>query len=148
MSQDLRKSSRPSSVIKREELEEKLAKRKAESEVKVLVTRSKALETARCQELDIFEEEARRLSDLVDRICDDSDSDNNSNPDKSLEWDSDECNTSPSFVTLNTSEISPVVQEIIKDILNSSTHFDFTAFEYFEHDLKSWDKASQYCSAI
>ena len=68
MSQDLRKSSRPSSVIKREELEEKLAKRKAEAEVKVLVTRSKALETARCQELDIFEEEARRLSDLVDRM--------------------------------------------------------------------------------
>ena len=125
MSQDLRKSSRPSSVIKREELEEKLAKRKAEA--KVLVTRSKALETARRQELDIFEEEARRLSDLVDRIYDDSDSDNNSNPDKSLEWDSDECNTSPSFVTINTSEISPVVQqvspvvkEIIEDILNSS----------------------------
>ena len=108
-------------MIKREELEEKLAKRKAEAEVKVLVTRSKALETARRQELNIFEEEARRLTDLVDRIYDDSDSDNNSNPDKSLEWDSDECNTSPSFVTINTSEISPVVQEIIEDILNSST---------------------------
>ena len=37
-----------------------------------------------------------------------------------MEWDSDEYNTSPSFVTINTSEISPVVQEIIEDILNTS----------------------------
>ena len=116
MSQESRRSSRPSSVIKCEELEEKLAQRKAAAEIKVLSSRSKALETARRQELTIFEEEANRLSELVDRIYDDSDSDNNSNPDQSLEWDSNEYNTSPSFITINTSEVSPVVQEIIEDI--------------------------------
>ena len=61
MSQETRKSSRPSSVIKREELEEKLAKRKAETEIKVLGSRSKALEAAHRQELTLFEEEAKRL---------------------------------------------------------------------------------------
>ena len=121
MSQEPRRSSRPSSVIKRGELEEKLAKRKAEAEIKVLVTRSKALETARRQELEIFQEEARRLSESVDRILDDKDPDNNSDPEQSLEWDSDECNTSPSFVTIDSSkEVSPTVLEIIDDILNSS----------------------------
>ena len=64
MSQEPRRSSRPSSVIKREELEEKLSKRKAESEIKVLNARSKALETVRRQEIDLFEEEATRLSEL------------------------------------------------------------------------------------
>ena len=122
MSQETRKSSRPSSVIKREQLEEKLAKRKAETEIKVLGSRSKALEAAHRQELTLFEEEAKRLSELVDRIFDDSDPDNISNPDQSLEWNSDECLTSPSFVTINTSEVevSPTVKEIIDDILNSS----------------------------
>ena len=62
MSQEHRRSSRPSSVIKREELEEKLSKRKAESEIKVLNARSKALETVRRQEIDLFEEEATRYS--------------------------------------------------------------------------------------
>ena len=66
MSQEPRRSSRPSSVIKREELEGKLSKRKAESEIKVLQSRSKALETVRRQEIEIFEEEAKRLSELVD----------------------------------------------------------------------------------
>ena len=58
MSQEPRRSSRPSSVIKREELDEKLAKRKAEAIIKVLDTRSKALGIARRQELEIFQEEA------------------------------------------------------------------------------------------
>ena len=120
MSQEPRRSSRPSSVIKREELEGKLSKRKAESEIKVLYARSKALETLRRQELELFEEEATRLSELVDRLYDESDPDKTSNPDKSLEWDSDDCTTSPSFVTIDTSEVSPTVQEIIEDILNSS----------------------------
>ena len=121
MSQEPRRSSRPSSVIKSGELEEKLAKRKAEAEIKVLETRSKALETVRRQELEIFQEEARRLSESVDRILDDKDPDNNSDPEQSLEWDSDECNTSPSFVTIESSkEVSPTVLEIIDDILNSS----------------------------
>ena len=110
MSQEPRRSSRPSSVIKSEELKEKLDKRKTEAELKVLNSRSKALETARRQELTIFEEEANRLSELVDRIYDESDSDNNSNLDQSLEWDSNEYNTSPSFVTINTSEVSPIVK--------------------------------------
>ena len=114
MSQETRKSSRPSSVIKREQLEEKLAKRKAEVEIKVLDSRSKALETVHRQELLLFEEEAKRLFELVDRIFNDSDPDNISNPNQSLEWDSDECITSPSFVTINTSEVevSPTVHEI------------------------------------
>ena len=103
MSQDSRRSSRPSSVIKREELEEKLAQRKAA----VLSSRSKALDTARHQERTIFEEEANILFELVDRIYDDSDSDKNSNPDQSLVWDSDEYNTSPSFVTINNLEFYP-----------------------------------------
>ena len=79
MSQEIRRSSRPSSVIKREELEGKLAKRKAEAEIRVLESRSKALEKTRRQELRTFEEEARRLSDLVDLVYDDSDPDNSSN---------------------------------------------------------------------
>ena len=120
MSQEPRRSSRPSSVIKREELEEKLSKRKAESEVKVLNARSKALESVRRQEIEVFEEEATRLSELVDRLYDESDPDKTSNPDKSLEWDSDDYATTPSFVTIDTSEVSPTVQEIIEDILNSS----------------------------
>ena len=121
MSQEPRRSSRPSSVIKSSELEEKLAKRKAEAEIKVLDSRSKALETVRRQELEVFQEEARELSESVDRILDDKDPDNNSDPDQSLEWDSDECNTSPSFVTIDSSkEVSPTVLEIIDDILNSS----------------------------
>ena len=121
MSQESRKSSRPSSVIKREELEEKLAQRKADAEIKVLKAKSKALESAARQELKIFQEEARRLSELVDRIYDDSDPDDISNPDLSLEWDSHECSTSPSFITIDSSkEVSPTVQDIIEDILNSS----------------------------
>ena len=67
MSQESRKSSRPSSVIKREELAEKLAKRKAEAEIKVLASRSKALDSVYRQELKTFEEEAKRLSELVHR---------------------------------------------------------------------------------
>ena len=122
MSRERRKSSRHSSVIKRELLEERLAKRKAETEIQVLGSRSKALETLHCQELILYEEEAKRLSELVDRIFDDSNPDNISNPNQSLEWDSDECITSPSFVTINTSEVevSPTVHEIIEDILNTS----------------------------
>ena len=85
MSQESRKSSRPSSVIKREELDEKLAQRKADAEIKVLKAKSKALESAARQELKIFQEEARRLSELVDRIYDDSDPDNNSNSQESIE---------------------------------------------------------------
>ena len=54
MSQEIRRSSRPSSVIKREELEGKLAKRKAEAEIRVLESRSKALEKTRRQELRTF----------------------------------------------------------------------------------------------
>ena len=100
MSQESRKSSRPSSVIKREELEEKLAKRKSEAEIKVLKSRSQALETARREELESFEKEARRLSEFVDRIYDDSDPDQISNPNLSLEWDCDDSSTSPSFVTI------------------------------------------------
>ena len=119
MSQEIRRSSRPSSVIKREELEGKLAKRKAEAEIRVLESRSKALEKTRRQELRTFEEEARRLSDLVDLVYDDSDPDNSSNHNQSLEWDSDNCTTSPSFITIS-SQVSPTVQEIIEDILNSS----------------------------
>ena len=123
MSQDPRKSSRPSSVNKREELEAKLAKRKAESEIKVLKTRSKAIETLRREELEAYEEEVRRLSEFVDRNYDDSDPDNNSNPNQSLEWDSDTNNTSPSFITIPSSqEVSPTVQEIIEEILNSSVN--------------------------
>ena len=123
MSQDPRKSSRPSSVTKREELEAKLAKRKVESEIKVLKSRSKAIETLRRQELESYEEEVKRLSDFVDRNYDESDPDNNSNPNQSLEWDSDTNNTSPSFITIPSSqEVSPTVQEIIEEILNSSVN--------------------------
>ena len=121
MSQESRKSSRPSSVIKREELEEKLAKRKTEADIKVLKSRSKVLDSVYRQELKTYKEEAKRLSELVDRICDDIDPDNNSNLEQSLEWDSDECNTSPSFVTIESSLVaSPAVEEIIEDILNTS----------------------------
>ena len=121
MSQEPRRSSRSSSVIKSAELEEKLAKRKTEAEIKILDTRSKALETVRRQELEIFQEEARRLSKSVDRILEDKDPDNNSDPEQSLEWDSDECNTSPSVVTIDSSkEVAPTVREIIDNILNFS----------------------------
>ena len=106
-------------MIKREELEVKLAKRKSEAETRVLESRSKALEKNRRQELKTFEEEARRLSDLVDAVYDDSDPDNSSNHNLSLEWDSDQCTTSPSFITIS-SQVSPTVHEIIEDILNSS----------------------------
>ena len=81
MSQEPRKSSRPSSVIKREELQGKLSKRKAKSEIKVLNSKSKALETVRRQQIEIFEEEATRLSELVDTLYDESDPDKTSNPD-------------------------------------------------------------------
>ena len=120
MSQEPRRSSRPSSVIKREELEGKLAKRKEEAELKVLKSRSRALENTRREELESFEREARRLSELVDEVFDDSDSDKSSNPNLSLEWDTNDCSTSPSFVTIESSLVSPLVQEIIGDILNSS----------------------------
>ena len=121
MSQETRKSSRPSSVIRREELEAKLARRKEETEIKALRSRSKSLETVRRHELEIFEEEARRLSEFVDNIIDESDPDDNSNSNKSLEWDSDDNVTSPSFITIDSfHEVSPTVQEIIEDILNSS----------------------------
>ena len=122
MSQESRKSSRPSSVIKREELEGKLATRKAEAELKVLKSRSRALEITRREELESFEKEARRLSELVDEVFDISDSDKSSNPNQSLEWDSDEWSTSPSFVTIESSLVSPLVQEIIGDILDSSVN--------------------------
>ena len=61
MSQEPRRSSRPSSVIKSAELEEKLAKRKAEAEIKVLDTRSKALKTVRRQELEIFQHHSNTI---------------------------------------------------------------------------------------
>ena len=120
MSQDPRRSSRSSSVIKHEELERKLAIRNSDAEIKALKSRSKALETVHRQELNSFEEEARRLSEFVDRVYGESDPDNNSNHNQSLEWDSDECTSSPSFVTINTSEVSPTVLKVIEDILNSS----------------------------
>ena len=60
MSQGSRKSSRPSSVFKRDQLEATLATRKAESEIKALKTRSLALETVHRQELEAYEEEAMK----------------------------------------------------------------------------------------
>ena len=86
MSQESRKSSRPSSVIKREELEEKLAKRKAEAELKVLKSRSRALENTRREELESFNREANELSELVDEVFDDSDSDKSSKPAMYHDW--------------------------------------------------------------
>ena len=122
MSQEpLRRSSRPSTVTKREELEKELSRRQIASEVKVLKSRSTAIGELHGEELKLFAEEARRLSELVDRILDeDSDPLDNSKLNQSLVWDSHESTTSPSFVTGNSSQVSLSVQEIIEEVLSKS----------------------------
>ena len=108
MSQEsLRRSSRPSTVIKREELEKEISRRQIASEVKVLKSRSTAIEELHAQELKLFTEEAIRLSEFVDRILDENSAPlDNSKLNESLAWDHHESSTSPSFVTGNSSQVS------------------------------------------
>ena len=62
-----RKSERSSTAKKTKELEDKLDKRNKEAEIKKQKSRSKEISKLHQQELNLFTDEARRLSESVDR---------------------------------------------------------------------------------
>ena len=123
-----RLSKRTLAVNKRKLLEDKLKKRKEETDFRKLKSRSKILKKLHDQELSLFTEEALRLSEIADRfeLNQNLDADNLSQ--ESLEWDnSDEVS---SFLTANSSQSNPSVDELIEENLNSSP-------EITEGDLQS-----------
>ena len=63
-----RLSKRDTSVTKRKELEDKQKKKAEEANIRKEKARSKALKQLQDQELQLFTEEALRLSDLVESI--------------------------------------------------------------------------------
>ena len=110
-----RLSNRTSAVTKRRLLEEKVEKRKVEAEIRIQKLKSRNLQNLHDQELQSFTEEAKRLSQIVDtNILLSSDSENNSG-NQSLDWDSNEEATSPSFIK-DTRESDVAVDEIIQNI--------------------------------
>ena len=121
MSQEpTRQSIRTKIVNKRLKLEEKLEKRRIEAEIWNLKARSKRLQDLQVQELDLYVEEARKHSELLDRFHPDVQvPDNLSEHNESLDWDSNEVATSPSFVKTSPDR-DRNVEEIIQNILNSS----------------------------
>ena len=112
-----RLSNRTSAVTKRRLLEEKVEKRKVEAEIRIQKLKSRNLQNLHDQELQSFTEEAKRLSQIVDtNFLLSSDSENNSG-NQSLDWDSNEEATSPSFIK-DTRESDVAVDEIIQNIQN------------------------------
>ena len=113
-----RLSKRTSAVKKRNQLEEKLKRRRIDADFRLEIaqerSRSKALQKLHAQELRLFTEEALRLSHIAERfeLNPYSIADNVSQ--ESLEWDSSE--ELPSFLTA-TSKSDPSVEELIADIL-------------------------------
>jgi hypothetical protein len=122
MSQEpTRQSKRTKTGNKRLKSEEKLEKRRIEAEIRNLKTRSKRLQDLQVQELDLYVEEAIKHSELLDRFHPDVQvPDNLSEHNESLEWDSNEDATSPSFVKTSPDR-DRNVEEIIQNILNSSS---------------------------
>ena len=94
-----RLSKRDTSVTKRKELEDKQKKKAEAANFRKEKARSKALKQLQDQELQLFTEEALRLSDLVESLefSPNKATDNLSQESLELEWDnSDEL---PSFLT-------------------------------------------------
>ena len=125
-----RKSERPSTVKKTKELEDKLDKRNKEAEIRKQKSRSKKVSELHQKELNLFTDEARRLSESVDRLYEEY-----LDPEikeESLEWDSDEITTTPTFSSENpVNSLSDInVLEITENILNESD-------EYQEENLVS-----------
>ena len=126
-----RRSKRTSTVNKRIELEERLNKRKTEAELKDEKSRSEKLLNLHQQELNLFNSEAQRLSETVDRLYTEYLEPLNDPEPVNLEWDSDEVTTSPSFAIEN-SLSDANVNEIVESILKESD-------EEHEENLDSWD---------
>ena len=122
MNQD-RKSERLSTVNKRKDLEEKVAKRKVDADVKKGKSRSKEISELRQQELNLFTEEARILSESVDRLYQEYLDLDPEKEEGSLEWDSDEITTSPTFSSENT-VISLLEENALKIIEQSLDESD------------------------
>ena len=111
-----RLSTRTLSVNKRKLLEAKLKERRVKADLKLQKARSKALKDLQNKELQVFTEEAFRLSDIVDRFeLSENLVDADMVSQESLEWD--HLDEDPSFLTA-TSKSS--VDEIIEEILSSS----------------------------
>ena len=94
-----RLSKRDTSVTKRKELEDKQKKKAEEANIRKEKARSKALKQLQDQELQLFTEEALRLSDLVESLefSQNKATDNLSQESLELEWDNFE--ELPSFLT-------------------------------------------------
>ena len=114
-----RLSKRDSSVTKRKKLEDKLKKKAEEANFRKEKARSKALKQLQDQELQLFTEEALRLSDLVESLefSPNKETDNLSQESLELEWDNSE--ELPSFLTA-TSKSDLSVDGIIEEILSPS----------------------------
>ena len=114
-----RLSKRDTSVTKRKELEDKQKKKAEAANFRKEKARSKALKQLQDQELQLFTEEAVRLSDLVESLefSPNKATDNLSQESLELEWDnSDEL---PSFLTA-TSKSDLSVDGLIEEILSPS----------------------------
>ena len=114
-----RLSKRDSSVTKRKKLEDKLKKKAEEANFRKEKARSKALKQLQDQELQLFTEEALRLSDLVESLefSPNKATDNLSQESLELEWDNSE--ELPSFLTA-TSKSDLSVDGLIEEILSPS----------------------------
>ena len=139
MSQEpIRQSKRTKTINKGLKLEEELEQRKVEAEIRTLKVQSKKLKDLQVQELDLYVEEARKLSDLLDRFHpEETVPDSLSELNESLEWDSNEDATSPSFINSSPDGVFNV-ENIIENILNSSEEEnsdDRVAHEKFEQQI-------------
>ena len=139
MSQEpIRQSKRTKTINKGLKLEEELEQREVEAEIRTLKVQSKKLKDLQVQELDLYVEEARKLSDLLDRFHpEETVPDSLSELNESLEWDSNEDATSPSFINSSPDGVFNV-ENIIENILNSSEEEnsdDRVAHEKFEQQI-------------
>ena len=85
--------------------------------------------------MDLYVEEARKLSELLDRFHPDEPVPDNLSElnNQSLEWDSNEDATSPSFVNLSPARD---VEEIIQNILQSTPEENCVSREKFEREIQ------------
>ena len=125
---DRRLSKRTSSVTKRRLLEDKIEQRKELTEVRKQKARSKLLKKLRTQELNLFTEEALRLSDIAERFELNQDSETGDQTHESLEWDNSE-DSAPSFLTA-TSLADHTVDEIIQEILSPDSPTTEGSFDF------------------
>ena len=115
-----RLSKRTLAVNKRKSLETKLQKKKNAADLRLLKSRSKLLQKLRDEELDLFTEEAHRLSDIADVFEFNLDIEADKSSQESLCWDNSA--ETPTFLTATSSEFSDdILEELLAPVVDSES---------------------------